>query len=134
MKLMHVGGVVDRKINPRVLEEMARYDAWLADTEEAGIGREAKRIEHLLKVTKTRGLYEGPWERSMKYLVPEVSGGNGRPYRYPFHRMDVGESVFFDARGRDTSAVNAAHAHGSRYGKKFTAQREGDGYRIWRVS
>lgn len=120
------------KINPRVVAEMVRFDAWLSNESKADV-REEKRIEHLLKVCKTQGLYEGPWERSIKFFVPEVEGRSGRPYKYPFHRMEVGESVHIPS-GIDGGPLNAAHAHGSKHGKKFTGQRENEGYRIWRTA
>ena len=125
--------MADKKINPRVVDEMVRYDAWLAGRF-SGAEREAKRIEHLLSVCRSKGLFEGPWERSTKYFVPEVAGRSGRPYKYPFHRMEVGESVFVESPAFDGAALNAAHAHGSRHGKKFTGQSEDGGVRVWRVS
>ena len=52
--------------------------------------------------------------------------------RYPFHQMDVGDSVLI-SHGDAMSARVSARYHGTRYSKKFTSKKEDDGVRIWRV-
>lgn len=64
------------------------------------------------------------------------------PYqsKYPFNRMEIGESVFIPCPGyskKEKRADQAAWAIGRLYGRKFTRRRtveDGvDGIRIWRV-
>lgn len=60
--------------------------------------------------------------------------GRGRPKKYDFSDMDVGDSVLI--RGEDTSgrAYLAANQYGRRTGKKFTGRSMDGGVRIWRVA
>lgn len=69
--------------------------------------------------------------------IPKV----GRPGRYPFGTMEVGDSfptgaedVITASNGTTASrACKAAHSWGRPRNKRFASRREGDGFRIWRV-
>lgn len=48
---------------------------------------------------------------------------------HPFKNMEVGESVLVNEKARVYS-----HTYGKQSGKKFTTRKEGDAFRVWRVS
>lgn len=63
--------------------------------------------------------------------VPIAKKGAGRPSKYPFAQMKVGESFACDEpvlRLRQ-AASQASH----RKGMKFTVRAEGTGARVWRT-
>jgi len=62
--------------------------------------------------------------------VPEVSGA-GRPAKYPFSSMSVGDSIFI--AGKRPSEISAHHVWGRRNNIKFMGRAEKDGMRVWRV-
>lgn len=65
--------------------------------------------------------------------VPK-SGGQGIG-KYPFNKMEVGDSVFFSGSKYSIGAVRTASLNWARYnGKKVMSRKEGDGVRIWRVA
>lgn len=60
--------------------------------------------------------------------MPEYLG-NKNATKYPFERMEVGDSFLAET----DRAGAAAHAYGKRHDKKFVFRREGKKYRVWRV-
>lgn len=46
------------------------------------------------------------------------------------NEMEIGDSVFFESRGLATSFASIL----TRVGRKGTIGKEGDGYRVWRIS
>jgi hypothetical protein len=63
--------------------------------------------------------------------VPDGAGRRGRPAKYPFWKMEIGESVLLADSGDPRSS--AVH-YGKRAGKKFVSRRvAGMRVRIWRV-
>ena len=76
--------------------------------------------------------------------VPLAEDGRkrGRPDRYPFKAMDVGDSFVVPANGSkdDTNGkaygrvASAAHASGRKLGRKYTVRSTGEGVAtVWRV-
>lgn len=66
--------------------------------------------------------------------LPKRTGNSaGRPPKYPFGKMEVGQSVFFGGESSSSKAAIAAHAYGRRQGKRFSARKADGGVRIWRV-
>ena len=61
------------------------------------------------------------------------STGKGRPAKYPYRDMEIGDSVFIPNQKLKAGAYASAMKHGRVYGKKFIGRTEGDGLRIWRV-
>lgn len=59
--------------------------------------------------------------------IPEVTG-KGKS-KYPFHSMEVGDSIFSESR----SIRQAAYAHARRNNKKFIVRYVEGGYRVWRT-
>jgi len=58
--------------------------------------------------------------------------GNGRK-RYPFGEMEVGDSFGFKVD--ELMRVRAASSYfGTRNGRKYSARKDGSGYRCWRVA
>lgn len=70
--------------------------------------------------------------------MPPAKGGQGRPTKWPFTQMQVGESVLVPGRACNTAecpAYNAAKQVGHQAGAKFTGRAQGDGtVRIWRTA
>ena len=54
--------------------------------------------------------------------------------KYPFHRMEVGQSVWFEDQpdGSQSKPAQAAYVYGHKHGMKFTARPENGGVRVWR--
>jgi hypothetical protein len=54
---------------------------------------------------------------------------------YPFSKMEIGDSVFFEGVWRTHNARVAAFKHRSRHaGWDFTWRHESNGFRIWRTA
>jgi hypothetical protein len=65
-----------------------------------------------------------------------TSKGRGRPPKYPFGKMEIGDSFFVNFTG-DASRCNevvAAYQYGRQNNKAFSARKEDGGIRIWRIS
>lgn len=71
-----------------------------------------------------------------KNIPLPTSRTRGRPAKYPFKDMVVGDSVFFP--GESTTPGNnvyvAAQMHARMNGKKFSGRTMDGGLRIWRVA
>lgn len=52
---------------------------------------------------------------------------------YPFHDMEVGDSVFYEGE-KGVKARTSAYTFSARRGFKFVARKENNGIRIWRIS
>ena len=52
---------------------------------------------------------------------------------YPYKQMDVGDS-FFAPGTKITVMCNLQYRMGKKTGMKFTARKEGDGVRVWRIA
>lgn len=65
-------------------------------------------------------------EKSKKVPVPRRS--------WPFKDMEVGDSVLFKDSEMSNKAKSYAHVYGLHSQKKFSARKEGNGVRIWRVA
>lgn len=64
--------------------------------------------------------------------MPPRHTGHGRPRKYPWREMLVGDS-FFTERPRDKFSPSVVRA-GKLYGRKFSARVEGAGTRVWRIA
>lgn len=65
----------------------------------------------------------------------EASYTNGRPEKYPWRKMEVGDSFFVSSDTMDLKRASTyAWEAGRRTGCKFACRRQEDGIRIWRVS
>lgn len=53
--------------------------------------------------------------------------------KYPFSKMEVGDSVFFAGEGHGSNCVHAAKRYFKRSNKKMTSRKEDGGIRIWRL-
>jgi hypothetical protein len=64
-----------------------------------------------------------------------VPAPKGRPSKWPFIHMDVGQSVYIKGEDMDGRALRAARQVGFRSGGKkvFVGRPERDGIRIWRT-
>lgn len=67
-------------------------------------------------------------------IPPPDFTGRGRPFKYPFYKMDVGQSIFVQHETTKCKAAMAARSYGRASGTKFAARPEADGVRIWRVA
>lgn len=62
------------------------------------------------------------------------ANGKGRPAKYPFGEMDIGDSVFIEGQAVGGSAYLSAMQHARLHSKKFTGRTVEGGLRIWRVA
>jgi len=58
----------------------------------------------------------------------------GRPSIYPFGKMEIEDSLFFDGQDTQGRAALAARAYARNHDVKFIARTEGTGVRIWRTA
>jgi len=65
-------------------------------------------------------------------IPPIDRTGTGRPEKYPWASMGVGDSFFVDGVTRLT-VRSAAYAAGKRHGMKFACRTVEGGTRIWRI-
>lgn len=66
--------------------------------------------------------------------MPGISGITGRPEKYPFSQMEVGDSVFFDGVKVGGKEYVASQMSGRKNGWKFSGRSIDGGLRIWRVA
>jgi len=58
----------------------------------------------------------------------------GRKLLYPFDQLEPGQCLTLDAEDNRTSVTNAAYQYGTRSGKKFRTEKDGQGVtRIFRI-
>lgn len=69
----------------------------------------------------------------MTYTVDKNVPYRGRPARYPFASMDVGDS-FLVTDAAWLNARTCAYSYGRRHNMKFKSKAEGRHLRIWRIS
>lgn len=62
------------------------------------------------------------------------STGRGRPAKYPFAEMAVGDCYEVKDQEQFTRAAKAAFRYGARHGKKFSTRTTNEGLRIWRIA
>lgn len=63
--------------------------------------------------------------------IPEQIGSGARA-KYPFAKMEVGDSFFVPSM-RSNALSNAAQWHTKKTGKKFTCANVEGGVRCWRI-
>ena len=73
-------------------------------------------------------------------IVNKTNGGGGRPPKYPWEQMEVGDSFYVpkpdklkNIRDLRSNLLNASRVYVRRYGWQFTTSEEGEGIRIWRI-
>jgi hypothetical protein len=64
--------------------------------------------------------------------VPPPGGPVGRPVKYPFLLLNVGQSFYVPLGDRKTISVCASRV-GTRMGRTFTVRQVEGGVRAWRV-
>lgn len=115
------------QINPRVLRRAIGEYKLHGDMERV--------IHAIVKEAKTCGLYACEYERPDKYFEePANAGKPGGRHKYPFWKMDVGETVIL----KEVKAVTvsaAASAYGRNHNMKFSVRDEGDDrVAVWRMA
>jgi len=65
--------------------------------------------------------------------IPESQSGPGRPRKYPFPDMEVGDSFYAEGKKEAEKADVASKKYGTKYGCRFTCRRDEGGGRIWRI-
>lgn len=63
--------------------------------------------------------------------IPAPEFKRGDRFKYPFHKMEVGDSVFFQTTSQQP--YRSAHMYGRRNSQRYVTKLEGNGRRIWRV-
>ena len=65
--------------------------------------------------------------------IEGLNKSKGRTPIYPFHDMEVGDSIFVEGQAITGGAYQSAGIHGKKYGKRFSGRTVEGGVRIWRV-
>lgn len=66
--------------------------------------------------------------------IPLPPHGNSRRSKYPFDKLEVGDSfAVMDGTSRNTLST-LANRRGLQMRAKFTVRPEGSGYRVWRTA
>lgn len=77
-------------------------------------------------------------EKNIPIPATTNSGKSGRPPKYPFRNMDIGDSMLVDGKSSrtcDCPAYNSAKQLQRKTTMKFSARAEGnDKVRIWRIA
>ena len=58
---------------------------------------------------------------------------NKNDYKYPWWKMEIGDSVFIENGEPNSREASNSYTYGGRTGKKFSARKVPGGIRIWRV-
>lgn len=66
-----------------------------------------------------------------KHAIPAARQHNGRREKYPWSKLEVGQSFFVEGVALRSMSSTASHA-GRRNGKKFIARVVDGGVRVWR--
>lgn len=76
---------------------------------------------------KCTGVAKLKIEKEIK--IPKVN-------RYPFDKMEIGDSLFFEELTEVESAQNAGYQYGKtrNNGFKMTRRKMDNGYRLWRIA
>ena len=64
--------------------------------------------------------------------IPEITRCGGRPAKYPWHAMEVGDSFFVPDKKSCQFGGLIQYAK-KKTGYKYSVRKEGDGIRVWRV-
>ena len=64
--------------------------------------------------------------------IPLPAYGPGRPPKYPFHSMEVGDSFLADELSAGYVKVRAS-TYGAGARKKFVTRKTAEGLRVWRT-
>lgn len=67
--------------------------------------------------------------------IPEpLPGRGGRPPKYPFREMEVGDSFFFAGTPKTAKRLYvSASKFGKRNNRRYAVRSVEGGYRVWRV-
>lgn len=66
--------------------------------------------------------------------IPAPEAVRGRPSKYPFGSLDVGDSLFADGQDGVRLRMAAAQYRYNHPGFNFSARRDGSGIRVWRTA
>jgi hypothetical protein len=80
---------------------------------------------------KENGMFQ--IDKDIPVPLTAIGGGQGRPPKYPFEKLSVGES--FLAHNETMKRVsNSASMYGRTHGIKFACRTVEGGVRVWRVA
>jgi hypothetical protein len=74
-----------------------------------------------------------PIKADSRHPMPDGIGV-GRPAKYPWATMKVGDSFLFPTNLKSQSCYNIAKYGGLRNGVKFSVRKTDEGYRCWRIA
>ena len=107
----------------------------------------ARSVDGGVRVWRIHPNPKAPENKSIKAKIEtgielrDRSGWSGRPEKYGFGLMAVGDSIFFADQPKGSASRPAAASHvfamqRTRAGKpcKFSARKEGNGVRVWRIA
>ena len=65
-----------------------------------------------------------------KHIPAPAYDGLGRACKYPWDKMEIGDSVLVPHAG----AQRSAYGYGKRHSMKFRTRKDEGGFRVWRIS
>lgn len=66
--------------------------------------------------------------------LPNRIGGSGRPARYPWKNMNVGDSFVFPKEVKRSTAQSLTYKTGKTNGRRFAIRTVAEGIRCWRLA
>ena len=67
--------------------------------------------------------------------IPEFATEKSTGMRkYPFPKMEIGDSIFFENATYDSNSIQAAKRYFSRNKKTMISRKQYNGIRIWRIA
>jgi len=70
--------------------------------------------------------------------LPIPDSARGPVTRYPWSKMQIGDSILVEFKGRNATALRgnvmkSARYHAKKHGKRFAARTTSRGIRVWRM-
>lgn len=68
--------------------------------------------------------------------IPKINGKGGRPAKYPFEKLNVGDSFFSPGLNTRHTIYSALKNYNAKFATEkieILTRREGDGIRVWRT-
>jgi hypothetical protein len=92
-----------------------------------------------IQLDNRRMVIPSPQKQAWKTRRRRTPKKGGAPCKYPWDRMEIGESFLVPCKVADMDRLSSAlgsnmHQRTQRYGQKFTKRRVRGGIRVWRIA
>ena len=93
--------------------------------------REERHARHSRELLASKGLLDSPPIKIDKGIsMPKFNGDKGR---FPFEKMEIGDSFLFPKETEKYSVHSMTYTAGRKLNKKFSIRNTAEGFRCWRV-